>query len=49
MNCRRCHHIDEAHTKQHASDTLVGLGRCNIPYCTCRQYEDIAKIDEELL
>lgn len=48
MNCRRCHHDESAHARN-PTDSRSGLGRCNIPQCTCRQYEDIAIIDDELL
>lgn len=50
MNCKRCHHMDEAHTPSKDSDSLVKLGTCGIPNCPCKQYLDpIQSIDEELL
>lgn len=50
MNCRRCHHTNEAHVPDEDSDSLIMAGRCSIPTCTCRQYLDpIRDIDEELL
>ncbi|MCV0431566.1 hypothetical protein [Nitrosopumilus sp.] len=50
MNCKRCHHTDEAHSKNEHSDSLIKAGECQIPTCTCRQYVDpIQEIDEELL
>ncbi len=50
MNCDRCHHTDKAHCESPDSDSLMRLGGCQIPGCTCRQYADgIKKIDEELL
>jgi len=50
MNCERCHHTDKAHSESAGSDSLMKLGRCQIPECTCRQYTDsIKKIDEDLL
>ncbi len=49
MNCRRCHHTDEAHESAE-NDSLVKRGKCMIPTCHCGQYSDaIKKIDEELL
>jgi hypothetical protein len=49
MNCRRCHHTDEAHESTE-NDSLVKRGKCMIPTCHCAQYSDaIKKIDEELL
>ena len=50
MNCRLCHHTDEAHTTSHATESLMKLGECTVPTCTCKQYvEPIQKIDEDLL
>jgi len=50
MNCERCHHTDKAHSESAGGDSLMGLGMCRIPGCTCRQYADgIEKIDEDLL
>ena len=50
MNCRRCHHTDQAHTRSSQSSSLIKAGRCRIPTCTCRQYLDpIQEIDEDLL
>ncbi|MCV0401562.1 MAG: hypothetical protein K5777_06255 [Nitrosopumilus sp.] len=49
MNCKRCHHTNEAHSKSENS-TLMKAGKCQIPTCTCQQYLDpIQEIDEELL
>lgn len=50
MNCIRCHHTDQAHTLSNESKSLLKLGGCKIPDCTCKQYLDaIKEIDEELL
>jgi len=50
MNCERCHHTDRAHSESEGGDSLMRLGRCRIPECTCRQYAvGIEKIDEDLL
>jgi len=50
MNCRLCHHTDEAHTSSDGSESLMKVGKCKIPTCTCGQYVDpIQKIDEDLL
>ena len=50
MNCQRCHHTDKAHVESKESDSIMKLGKCQIPDCTCRQYMDgIQKIDEDLL
>ncbi|MCE9652892.1 MAG: hypothetical protein K8Q89_07560 [Nitrosarchaeum sp.] len=50
MNCKRCHHTDEAHIPSNQSESLMRVGKCNIPNCTCRQYLDpIQRIDEELM
>ncbi len=50
MQCRRCHHTNEAHRSSAASSSLFGLGPCGIPECTCPEYQDaIKKIDEDLL
>ncbi len=50
MNCKRCHHTDEAHTPNLASRSLMRAGKCQIPTCTCPQYLDIIhEIDEELV
>lgn len=49
MNCKRCHHTNEAHSESENS-TLMKAGKCQIPTCTCQQYLDpIQEIDEELL
>lgn len=50
MNCKRCHHTDEVHVPSNESTSLMKIGKCQIPNCTCQQYlEPIQKIDEELL
>ena len=50
MNCKRCHHTDEAHSKNQNSRSLMKAGRCQIPTCACQQYLDpIQEIDEDLL
>jgi len=50
MNCRLCHHTDEAHTFSEGNDSLMKVGKCKIPTCSCQQYVDpIQKIDEDLL
>ncbi len=50
VNCRRCHHTDEAHNQSNESTSLLKLGSCRIPDCTCKQYLDAIKdIDEELM
>ena len=50
MQCRRCHHTDEAHKPAQESTSIMKLGACQIPDCSCKQYLDaIKEIDEELL
>jgi len=50
MNCKRCHHIAQIHESSMKSSSLMKLGRCAIPGCTCRQYVDsIEELDEDLL
>ena len=50
MNCRRCHHTDDAHETSENSPSLAKAGKCLIPQCTCNQYLDaIEEIDEDLL
>ncbi|MEO9308856.1 MAG: hypothetical protein ABI337_01005 [Nitrososphaera sp.] len=49
MNCKRCHHAPYAHTPSKESSSLVKLGRCSIPHCTCKQYVEFEQLDEELL
>ena len=50
MNCNRCHHTDEVHMLNENSNSIIKAGKCQIPTCTCQQYQDpIQKIDEELL
>ncbi|HXV51558.1 MAG TPA: hypothetical protein VD689_05465 [Nitrosopumilaceae archaeon] len=50
MNCRRCHHTYEAHQSSQESTSILKLGKCQIPHCTCREYLDaMNQIDEELL
>ncbi|HEX9845697.1 MAG TPA: hypothetical protein VGA92_04460 [Candidatus Nitrosotenuis sp.] len=49
MNCRRCHHLSQAHESSNDSDSLMKLGKCSIPGCTCRQYLEFEQLDEELL
>ena len=42
--------MDGAHAESPDGDSLVGLGGCTIPDCTCAQYLDgIERIDEDLL
>lgn len=50
MHCKRCHHAGEAHADSDKSSSILRLGRCRIPFCTCAQYVDvISVIDEDLL
>jgi len=50
MNCKRCHHIDDAHEPSLSSKSLLKIGRCLVPNCTCNQYIDpIEEIDEDLV
>jgi hypothetical protein len=50
MNCNLCHHTDEAHNSSDKNESLMKVGKCQIPTCTCQQYVDpIKKIDEDLL
>ena len=50
MNCYRCHHSNETHRASDTSSSIMGLGACQIPDCTCSQYVDsIRKIDEDML
>ena len=50
VNCKKCHHADEAHTNSNESVSILKLGKCQIPQCTCGQYVDaMTKIDEDLL
>ncbi|MDH3394947.1 MAG: hypothetical protein OEL52_02205 [Nitrosopumilus sp.] len=50
MNCNRCHHTNEAHIPNQNSSSIIKVGKCQIPTCTCQQYIDpFQKIDEELL
>ena len=50
MNCSLCHHTNEAHVTSVATKSLMKLGKCKIPTCTCQQYVDpIQKIDEDLI
>ena len=50
MNCSRCHHTNEAHIESRESTSLMKLGKCQIPTCTCQQYKEaIEQIDEDLL
>jgi hypothetical protein len=49
MNCKRCHHVNEAHIPSN-NKTLMKVGKCQIPDCRCMQYLDpIREIDEELI
>jgi len=42
--------MDQAHQQSNESTSLLKLGSCQIPDCTCKQYLDsIKEIDEELL
>ena len=50
MNCKRCHHTDEAHSQNEDSESIIKAGKCQIPTCTCQEYLDpIQPIDEDLL
>ena len=50
MNCKRCHHTDQIHITNHESNSIIKVGKCQIPSCTCQQYVDpIQEIDEDLL
>ena len=53
MICSKCHHTHEAHTYKKQNDknsSLMMIGECIIPECSCRQYVDpIIEIDEEML
>lgn len=50
MNCERCHHTHEAHEHAQESTSLMKVGSCKIPDCSCKQYQDkIKEIDEDLL
>ncbi len=50
VNCARCHHIHEAHEYAQDSTSLMKVGSCKIPQCSCNQYlDEIKKIDEDLL
>lgn len=50
MNCKRCHHTDEAHIPSDENKSLMKMGKCMIPNCTCQEYTvPIQKIDEDLL
>ena len=50
MNCNRCHHTDEIHEPSENSDSILKLGKCQIPNCHCNEFLDsMQKIDEELL
>ena len=49
MNCKKCHHVDEIHSRGD-DKTLLKIGRCLIPNCKCKQFViPIDKIDEELV
>ena len=43
MNCRRCHHTDEAHTTSDSNESMLRRGKCEIPDCTCNQFLDALK------
>lgn len=62
MNCLSCYHTHYAHELKKSNDlineddiknnleSLLVVGKCLIPGCSCAQYVDrIQKIDEELL
>ncbi len=50
MNCKKCHHTDDAHEPSEKSNSITKVGRCLIPHCFCHQYIDpIDRIDEDLL
>ena len=49
MNCKKCHHTDEVHLPID-NMSLLNIGKCLIPSCTCKQFTiPIDKIDEDLL
>jgi len=42
--------MEQAHEESDDSSSLMKLGGCKIPQCTCKQYLDtIEKLDEDLL
>ncbi|HEY7506506.1 MAG TPA: hypothetical protein VH621_02770 [Nitrososphaera sp.] len=51
MNCLRCHHTHQAHDfNTLGTDSILRVGGCLVPGCSCLQYVDkIEKIDEDLL
>ena len=50
MNCRRCHHTDEAHITTQTSESMLRRGKCEIPDCPCNQFLDaFEEIDDEQL
>jgi len=50
MNCKRCHHVNDAHESSAQSVSIVKAGKCLIPNCTCKQFIDpIEEIDDDLI
>jgi len=50
MNCKRCHHTNEAHQESQDNTSILKVGKCQIPDCTCQQYlDEMKQIDEDLL
>ncbi|MGQ0606508.1 MAG: hypothetical protein ACT4OD_06125 [Candidatus Nitrosotenuis sp.] len=50
MNCKRCHHVAQIHEESQKSSSLLRLGKCSIPECTCLQFvESIDQLDEDLM
>jgi hypothetical protein len=50
MNCRRCHHTDEAHSTTKSTESILRRGKCQIPDCPCSQFLDaFEEIDDEQL
>ena len=50
MNCRRCHHTDDAHESTDSNESIIRRGICQVPDCTCIQFLDVfEEIDDEQL
>lgn len=50
MNCKKCHHTQEAHESSEKSKSLVKSGKCLVTTCVCNEFIDpIERIDEELM
>ncbi len=50
MNCKHCHHTYEIHKSSGKNKSILKVGKCQIPSCSCQQYVDpIKEIDEDLL